>query len=517
VNKTLRIFAKDARHLWPEILLTLGLTFGFAATTHYNWPAYAATNYSEAGTIVLWMNALLPVAWWLLIARAVHDESLVGDLQFWVTRPYGWPRLLAAKLLFIATFIVLPFLLAQCYLLHQAGLHPLAVIPGLLLRLLLLVAFILLPLLALSTVTPSLTRMLLIYLALIIYLVLVTYLGHLSGKSHPWVPSSGEMGWELWLIILLIPTAAAVVTFLQYARRRTAFSISLLVTLVIVSTIAMFLYTHRDTGLEGFTPLASNAAPPIQIAFNPDPALQVTYAPGSRLDEIAHSEDMHVGLPVILSGIAPGHAIELQGVLIDSNDPNTVSTPLGWQMNRGMYTPSPTGSEQTRQEIFFLHSDRQIVSFTLTYALADYVAETPTTVSLLDNAFDAPDHGHCTLNDNGRSLDCQYAVAFPSRTLVSYTLQQTCGVHSHTDLPESQWIGSDSRFLPDFSPVISNGSLTTFTSSKSQPYVHLCPGALITFTRYRLAARQLIPVRFPSIDPRHYLNPDEVQVTQGTE
>ena len=82
--------------------------------------------------------ALVPVSWWLLISRAVHAEALVGDRQFWITRPYEWKSLLAAKLLFLAIYIYASILLAQCALLRAAGFHPLSYMPGLLYNLLLL-------------------------------------------------------------------------------------------------------------------------------------------------------------------------------------------------------------------------------------------------------------------------------------------------------------------------------------------------------------------------------------------
>ncbi len=88
---------------------------------------------------------MLPILWLVLIARLIHDEALVGDQQFWLTRPYTWSALLAAKLLFLVLFVFVPFLVMQCYLLAHAGLNPLASIPGLLLNLLYLILICFLP------------------------------------------------------------------------------------------------------------------------------------------------------------------------------------------------------------------------------------------------------------------------------------------------------------------------------------------------------------------------------------
>src|SRR5256885_7885270 len=66
------------------------------------WLADPVTNRIAAWTLVM---ILLPLAWWTLIARVIHDEVLPGDNQFWITRPYSWKSLLGAKALFILAFI----------------------------------------------------------------------------------------------------------------------------------------------------------------------------------------------------------------------------------------------------------------------------------------------------------------------------------------------------------------------------------------------------------------------------
>lgn len=40
--------------------------------------------------------------WVFLTLRVVHGETLVGDRQWWVTKPYEWWKLLLAKELFLS-------------------------------------------------------------------------------------------------------------------------------------------------------------------------------------------------------------------------------------------------------------------------------------------------------------------------------------------------------------------------------------------------------------------------------
>src|SRR5439155_1011099 len=75
-----------------------------------------------------WLTLLLLAAWGFLLALLVLEEPLVGDRQFWITRPYRWPALLAAKLVFAALFIHLPSLLADCAILAARSFSPVAVL-----------------------------------------------------------------------------------------------------------------------------------------------------------------------------------------------------------------------------------------------------------------------------------------------------------------------------------------------------------------------------------------------------
>jgi hypothetical protein len=168
MKQILHIFAKDARRFWAEISLSVAITAAFALFFAQQWvgpdhihpamgiPGTVGYQFVIAGQLLL---ALVPVSWWLLITRVVHAETLVGDRQFWLTRPYEWPKLLAAKLLFLLAFLYLPIFAAQCAMLAETGFNPFAYIPGLLYNLFLLTVIVVLPLFAMATVTSNFARM----------------------------------------------------------------------------------------------------------------------------------------------------------------------------------------------------------------------------------------------------------------------------------------------------------------------------------------------------------------------
>src|SRR4051812_14736603 len=100
MQQALHIFRKDVRFLRLPIAIALALTAAFA----WSRSGKPATPLQQPITI------LLILAWCYLAAAAVYKETLVGDRQFWVTRPYRWTSLLAAKALFLLAFIHVPLL-----------------------------------------------------------------------------------------------------------------------------------------------------------------------------------------------------------------------------------------------------------------------------------------------------------------------------------------------------------------------------------------------------------------------
>jgi hypothetical protein len=209
------IFAKDARHFWPEIAATVTIAVLFAWIGQYAWtsPSGYEGNSTEAlRSVAGLVTGLLPVSWWVLITRVVQGEKLVGDRQWWITKPYEWPQLLGAKLLFIAAFILLPFLMAQCVLLEEAGFRWFDYLPGLGFDLALVIALMIVPVVALAAVTSGFGRVMLTMLGfLILFVAIVTFavLTHAVGIQ----PYSDHVS----MPVILCLCGAAVV--LQYARR----------------------------------------------------------------------------------------------------------------------------------------------------------------------------------------------------------------------------------------------------------------------------------------------------------
>jgi ABC-type transport system involved in multi-copper enzyme maturation permease subunit len=133
MRQAIHTFRKDTRRSVPYIAVVSGITALLAILTP-RWTSVYISETRPLNTTVDLLQLLLPVAWWFTIALLVQGESLVGDRQFWLTRPYSRWSLLFAKILFCVVFLTAPMLAGDCLVLSAEGFSPTALIPGLLWR-----------------------------------------------------------------------------------------------------------------------------------------------------------------------------------------------------------------------------------------------------------------------------------------------------------------------------------------------------------------------------------------------
>src|SRR5215469_13233012 len=217
MNEVLHILKKDLRRHWPEILISLVLLGYFAKASPQGFEFIApspslfmlrfATEMIRPGLLLFWV---------FLIVRVVQGETLVGDRQWWVTKPYVWWELLLSKLFFVFLFISVPLLHVHLLLLHQAGFSVLPNLGRLVLMQFTLPFIVIACTLALASTTRNLAQALLgagiVVLALIIGLSLDSLFSQSAGDG-PFLVD--------WIVSLLFFGSILVVPVWQYARRRT--------------------------------------------------------------------------------------------------------------------------------------------------------------------------------------------------------------------------------------------------------------------------------------------------------
>jgi hypothetical protein len=466
LQQPFHIFRKDARHLWPETLVSIALLIAFAwAIVQTLQPSDGSFNPASLALLVL--RLFIPISWLVLISRLVHDEELVGDRQFWTTRPYTWYSLLVAKLLYIIVFIGIPFLLMQAWLLHHEGLYPTLLIPELLKNFLFIAVIFLLPLFVIAVVTATFPRYISSALGGFIYVFVV-----LAFAAYKWPESfvAPYLPQILAVLALAIIFAAIIV---QYARRKTLIARLLLVSVPIVIAIFALLAPVNALTSHRYPDTAIGTA-----SFFEDPMHQDT---SGRLFVFQNKINLNLPVMVQLNGVDDKTFIEAQRYRLTLDGPNGVHYTSDWSSERATFT--------TAQKLYLLplrlpekifnQVHNQPVALHLELGTQAFHAGTPYSVSATETPFPIPGHAACLTSDQQGSLECRFPFANPGYMQVAAT------VHSgdcFTPGPQSApaYGGLAPSNIPfGFSPIeVTRAQLTVQGSTR----VPLCPGTRTTFT-----------------------------------
>jgi hypothetical protein len=312
MRQTLHIFKKDVRHLRLEIIVTLlmAAAFAFVGSNRAKWLTEPATSRSTAWFL---LQFLLPLTWFVLIARVIHAEAIAGDRQFWTTRPYAWKSLLAAKALFILTFVNVPLLIADTLILSAHGLNPIAAIPGMFWNQILVFGTLILPIASLCALTAGLVQLLLtivvLALALVAWNIVVPGMGALPyWLSLQWIRN--DFG------TLIVGTAGLAILIWQYATRRTTIARWASVTIISFAVVALF-------------SLPWTAAYALQSKLSHSPVLSSSVQPGfdpSKLWAIRacvqKDDTVRILLPLRFTGIAEEFEPWADGLVISIEAPD---------------------------------------------------------------------------------------------------------------------------------------------------------------------------------------------------
>ena len=306
MSQILHIFRKDVRHHWPEILVSLALLVYFAIEQPRAWTHQTFDSRFLTG-LVNYLPAFMILAWGFLILRVVQGESLVGNRLFWITRPYEWHKLLAAKLLFIALFIHLPLFVSQLILLKAASFPVVSSIPGLLFVHFLLFLALVLPCVTIASITSGIGQA-----ALAILMLFFCLLGLLLFFSlNPDMDFATDATDAIQGLIYL--GAASTVVLLQYIYRRTrlarivAAGATLLIVLVIVLAPYQILINHEY-------PLPAPAHP-LTVQFALDRSLSFDHTNGKNTN--SYGSEVGLEIPLQISGLAEKTVVRVQGVKLD--------------------------------------------------------------------------------------------------------------------------------------------------------------------------------------------------------
>jgi hypothetical protein len=500
MKQMLHIFAKDSRQFWPEILISLALVAAFVWIYPSSWLLGNTLAVDVGGDFVKALleqylggilKLLIPVSWWLLIARVIHAEALVGDRQFWLTRPYEWKNLLGAKALFLLVFLYLPLLIAQCLLLFRAGFRAQSFIPGLLFNLLLITGILVLPLMAIASVTATFARVTVTLLAGVAGFIAFIAISLLFSNSVS-IPSSGHFA------ILLAFCFCATVVVLQYAARRVLASRLVLIALPIV-VILSGLAVPESTAISPAYPRPSAAQEePVQLTFLRD-------TPHPATSYLIRANQVQVSIPLQVSGVAEGYALIPDALQLTVQVANGTGWTSPWQAAYNLhYLPgtSESGVNFVMSRAFFDQVRSMPVTLHFTLALTQVQAGNVKSIPLSTQDFSVPDFGICSpdprLERQFFGIVCKFALRQPRLTYIRVRWQDSpCTAlqpDSNTGAEGDAWMGTLDNTPADFgitsvwSAPIGFSNPTNVEGNKVEPR-HLCPGTPVTFTQYNFVRR----------------------------
>jgi hypothetical protein len=276
MHAILVIFKKDVRHLWWQIGVMLALLAAVGCLD-------ARRAEVTPGIVEGLLNLVIPLVWACLIAQAVQGEALVGDREFWMTRPYRWPRLLAAKALFAVLVVHAPSFATDAAILVAHGFNPIEALPHLLEKQLLLAAGLTFPAMALAVVVSNLTQ----------FVVGIPVLLATLTLSSSFQPHFAFDRIRFSAALALLAPAAVSIVLLQYGRRRTGWARILAGATVLAAGLLIALISFSQ-------------AFALEVAIHPAanvPRAMTLAAPDSRQVHGPFSRRVFTELPFTVSGL----------------------------------------------------------------------------------------------------------------------------------------------------------------------------------------------------------------------
>ena len=494
--QSLHIFQKDVRHLWPETLVTLLLFAAFAWSVPFGWHT---SEYSQLVPLLAGLlHVLMPIAWLVVISRLIHDENLVGDRQFWTSRPYHWASLLGAKILYLVVFIYLPFFLMQVYLLKHAGLYPSTVIPALLHNLLLLTVVLIVPITAIAAVTSSFPRLLLSAIGAVLYILIAGGIfGYMLIKRMP-PPHFTDI---LFALFIFLPAIALVY---QYATRKTPASrlILLATPLVILVLLAI---TPATALIRGAYKVAASATDP-KLTSIPLPASAQT--PNGPLRTLRG--DVFLTLPFTVQGVDDQSNYAIQGVAASfSNSSASWSSPYLTAFGSAISGSLPyTVVRLQMPESVFNKVRNTPIDLHLSLA-ADHLKASPASTwksTLLP--FSIPGKGVCFYpsrdsDEPAGDPVCRFPLHAPDVLFATASVApSSCASPAGPPVPARGSLAGSPSFL-DFDPVVLVPLTLATGDPEAQHHYELCPGTPISFLEAQPAgkARFEVDAKGITLDP----------------
>lgn len=503
MKQILQIFMKDTWRFWVEIAISVAILLGFSVLGAKLALRTDLPNAELLSILAALLGMLVPVSWWVLITRVIQAERLVGDTQFWITRPYVRTSLMGAKALFVLAFIYLPFFAAQFVVLAGVGFSPWLYITGLLFNLVLLTGIVFLPLASLATVTSSLVRSVLTILGILVALIAVTsVIAFLFAGGGAGIGSetAGPISFAISIAV------CGVAIGMQYTLRRVWLARGVLLVLPLLLVAVTYLGSKYDQARMDKLYPALQGAPPIRIAYAPDPKSTETFT-------LMRSSRAMIPISLRLdeTGVDAGQLLLTEAVRAELTAADGSKWDSEWQGAGGYKFLS---GEQAFKLSFYMPIGEywkyqgKPLAVHLQVALTQAETARTTTVALPKERFNVANFGVCAPStgwspEPGKILYFSCVAPLHQPELTYVTTRWSDGPCTGTaggpqdGPPGTLWVGSLESWPADLNlaPVTNLRMQLSNPAEQQQAggaprFRALCPGTPIVFTQFR-KTRQL--------------------------
>lgn len=516
MSQVLHIFKKDVRHMWWEILASLVLLGLYTWHEPTTWSPAKVYDYGSGLLEFLWniVPTLVPLAWAFLIVREIQDENLVGDRQLWVTRPYEWPKLLAAKILFVLAVVNLPLFIVDLILLHEGGFTIWSHIGGLLSLPVTMMLIVFLPIITGATVTRSLGQFVLLVIGIVVCLIAIA-------SIQEAVPESGMSSGGLaeTVVVLLLFAAFVFVVIWQYIRRAVwparVVLLGTLLAIILVSVATPYrLLTNREFPLP-----SSDRAALAHFSFDAD-----AVHPTGHRDAPQGQKTASILFPLRVSGIQ-GNLIAVRGILVQIEGPDGFRADSRWQGEFSVLQPTqthfPANFDLDKKAFEPIKSTP--VKLRVSLALTGYRLSDKRSIVATAQQFTLFGRERCAVvSVRAPFIGCRAALRIPSYFATIDPADLTCPSEIMEERPTSPLIAyeglwdNDSGFvLPQISPVHQFWPRFLDGSARPPSFVNICPGTKLSLSKPHAFENSRVEIEIDGIRLEEYLARSEGTVSGG--
>jgi hypothetical protein len=516
MDQILHIFKKDARRHWAEILISLALLALFTRRELHPWEhSNEASSVSQLFFLLLslgtYVTPVLVIFWAFLITRVIQDESLVGDRQWWVTKPYEWWKLFLAKAFFFFVVIGVPLFHVQLFLLDKfhfpvvGNLWPVFRMDlGIFFGLFLLVAI-------LACLTKNFGQALLTVAIIVV-----------AGIGLGWVASRfdfGEDGNSPPAIVdhfqnLLFWSAVLVVPAYQFAQRRRLRALGLFAGVFAVNILLSVVVPNAET-TETKYPLAQLSQASVKINVRPIPE---TARKSNTDGRFSPTPNVYLNIPVSVSEVAPSTVVVIELVKLTADSAQDSRWSRGWKYQHAELWPEDQwrslAYEVSRKEYEKVKSVP--LNIHLELALSEYQETDPRILKVSGEEFVDPTLGICRIGPiRSEWLECLNAFRESGFIATVDMRNSPCPKEENTGETSAEAISharqfqnSDAFPFYGFSPIVNstiffrNASLADDperTRKQKIPTALFCPGTDIRLSKPVPTRKWRIKLEIPNV------------------